>query len=37
MPREQTGERRIDVVDRAEFCRNYGITLSKLLANAGIE
>ncbi len=37
MPREQSGERRIDVVEQAEFCRIYGITVSKLLAAAGIE
>ena len=33
----ETGERRIDVVELAEFCRLYGVTVSELLSNAGLE
>ncbi len=33
----ESGERRIDVVELAEFCRIYGVTLSDFLADAGIE
>jgi transcriptional regulator with XRE-family HTH domain len=33
----ESGERRIDVVELAEFCRVYGVKLSDLLEVAGIE
>lgn len=33
----ESGERRIDVVELAAFCRIYGITVSELLQSAGIE
>ncbi|MEZ5942919.1 MAG: helix-turn-helix transcriptional regulator [Planctomycetaceae bacterium] len=33
----ESGERRIDVVELAAFCRIYGITVSDLLKSAGIE
>ncbi len=32
----ESGERRIDVVELAEFCRLYGVTLVELLTAAGI-
>jgi transcriptional regulator with XRE-family HTH domain len=33
----ESGERRIDVVELAEFCRLYGISLADFLKRAGIE
>lgn len=33
----ESGERRIDVVELAEFCRLYGIKTSTLLKAAGLE
>ena len=33
----ESGERRIDVVELAEFCRLYGLTLSDFLEQAGID
>ena len=33
----ETGERRVDVVELAEFCRLYGVKLSSFLRNAGLE
>ena len=33
----ESGERRIDVVELAEFCKVYGISLSEFLKRAGIE
>ena len=33
----ESGERRIDVVELAEFCRIYGVTLGTFLARAGLE
>lgn len=33
----ESGERRIDVVELAAFCRIYGVTLAEFLAEAGIE
>jgi transcriptional regulator with XRE-family HTH domain len=33
----ESGERRIDVVELAEFCRTYGISLHEFLKRAGIE
>jgi len=33
----EAGERRIDVVELAEFCRLYGITLATFLKRAGLE
>ena len=33
----ESGERRIDVVELAEFCRLYGLTLGALLTAAGIQ
>jgi transcriptional regulator with XRE-family HTH domain len=33
----ESGERRIDVVELAEFCSLYGITIVKLLKSVGIE
>jgi transcriptional regulator with XRE-family HTH domain len=33
----ESGERRIDVVELAEFCRLYGVKLPELLKAAGIE
>lgn len=32
----ESGERRIDVVELAEFCRLYGVKLGDLLESAGI-
>lgn len=33
----ESGERRIDVVELAEFCRVYGVKLADLLRAVGIE
>jgi len=33
----ESGERRVDVVELADFCRLYGISLSTFLKNAGLE
>jgi transcriptional regulator with XRE-family HTH domain len=33
----ETGERRIDVVELADFCRLYGIRLTSFLKSAGID
>ena len=33
----ETGERRIDVVELAEFCRLYGVSLADFLAEAELE
>ncbi len=33
----ESGERRIDVVELADLCRVYGIALSAILRDAGIE
>jgi transcriptional regulator with XRE-family HTH domain len=33
----ESGERRIDVVELAEFCRVYGVKVIELLKSAGIE
>jgi transcriptional regulator with XRE-family HTH domain len=33
----ESGERRIDVVELAEFCRLYGIKLLELLKSVGID
>jgi transcriptional regulator with XRE-family HTH domain len=33
----ESGERRIDVVELAEFCRLYGVKVAELLHTAGIE
>lgn len=33
----ESGERRLDVVELAEFCRIYGISLSELARRAGLE
>ena len=33
----ESGERRIDVVELADFCKIYNVDLSQLLKNAGIE
>lgn len=33
----ESGERRIDVVELAEFCRAYDVTVVELLKSAGIE
>jgi transcriptional regulator with XRE-family HTH domain len=32
----ESGERRIDVIELAEFCRLYGIGLADLLKSAGL-
>ena len=32
----ESGERRIDVVELAEFCQAYGVTVSDLLGRIGI-
>ncbi|GIW88268.1 MAG: hypothetical protein KatS3mg108_2592 [Isosphaeraceae bacterium] len=32
----ESGERRVDVVELAEFCRVYGVRLAYLLESAGI-
>lgn len=32
----ESGERRIDVVELAEFCRLYGVSLSDLLGSVGL-
>lgn len=33
----ESGERRIDVVELAEFCRLYGVSLAAFLKQAGID
>ena len=33
----ESGERRIDVVELADFCRLYGVKVAELLRTAGIE
>lgn len=33
----ESGERRIDVVELAEFCRHYGISLRDFLKRAGLD
>lgn len=33
----ESGERRIDVVELAEFCRIYGVSVSEFLASVGLE
>ena len=33
----ESGERRIDVVELAQFCRLYGVKLADFLQEAGIE
>ncbi|MBW3596956.1 MAG: helix-turn-helix domain-containing protein [Planctomycetes bacterium] len=33
----ESGERRIDIVELAEFCRHYRITLADFLRRAGLE
>lgn len=33
----ESGERRIDVVELADFCRLYGVRLSAFLRDAGLE
>jgi transcriptional regulator with XRE-family HTH domain len=33
----ESGERRLDVVELAEFCRLYGVKLAALLKAAGID
>ena len=33
----EKGERRIDVVELADFCRLYGVRLSAFLKRAGLE
>ena len=33
----ESGERRVDVVELAEFCQLYGIRLSAFLQQAGLE
>jgi transcriptional regulator with XRE-family HTH domain len=33
----ETGERRVDVVELAQFCRLYGVNLASFLKNAGLE
>lgn len=33
----ESGERRIDVVELADFCKVYGISLSEFLEKTGIE
>ena len=33
----ESGERRIDVVELADFCRVYGISLSRFIQDAGLE
>jgi transcriptional regulator with XRE-family HTH domain len=33
----ESGERRIDVVELAEFCRLYGIKLRELLTSVGLD
>jgi transcriptional regulator with XRE-family HTH domain len=35
--KSETGERRIDVVEFAEFCRLYGVKPSAILKAAGLE
>jgi len=32
----ESGERRVDVVELAEFCRLYGVSLAEFLERAGI-
>ena len=33
----ESGERRIDVIEFASFCKLYGVTVNELLALVGIE
>lgn len=33
----ESGERRVDVVELARFCRLYGVKLALFLRNAGLE
>jgi transcriptional regulator with XRE-family HTH domain len=33
----ESGERRLDVIELADLCKIYGISLSKFLKRAGIE
>ena len=33
----ESGERRVDVVELAEFCKVYGISVSEFLKKTGIE
>lgn len=33
----ETGERRLDVVELADFCKLYGVPLAKFLKQAGLE
>ena len=33
----ESGERRIDVIEFASFCKLYGVTVNELLAQVGIE
>ena len=33
----ESGERRLDVVELAEFCRIYGVSLSEFALRAGLE
>lgn len=33
----ESGERRLDVVELADFCRTYGLRLSAFLKQAGLE
>lgn len=33
----ESGERRIDVVELADFCRLYGLTLTEFLTSAGLD
>ena len=33
----ESGERRIDVIEFSSFCKLYGVTVTELLAQVGIE
>jgi transcriptional regulator with XRE-family HTH domain len=33
----ESGERRLDIVELADFCRIYGVRLSAFLKKAGLE
>ena len=33
----ESGERRIDVVELAEFCKIYGVSLSEFVSEAGLD
>lgn len=33
----ESGERRIDVIELAEFCRLYGVSLAEFLKNADLD